>query len=123
VEFIRYDAAREVEHIQEMTIGIMPIEDSEWSRGKCSYKMLLYMACGIPVVVSPFGMNAEILAQGTVGLGARTGANWVEFFETQLENSALRELMGKEGRRVVLDHYSVDILAPRLAQTLTSVAA
>jgi len=123
VEFIRYDAAREVEHIQQMTIGIMPIEDSEWSRGKCSYKMLLYMACGIPVVVSPFGMNAEILAQGTVGLGARTGANWVECFETLLENSALRELMGKEGRRVVLDHYSVDILAPRLAQTLTSVAA
>jgi hypothetical protein len=47
----------------------------------------------------------------------------VECFETLLENSALRELMGKEGRRVVLDHYSVDILAPRLAQTLTSVAA
>jgi glycosyltransferase involved in cell wall biosynthesis len=123
VEFLRYDAASEVEHIQQMTIGIMPIEDSEWSRGKCSYKMLLYMACGIPVVVSPFGMNAEILAQGNVGLGARTGASWVECFETLLENSALRELMGKEGRRVVLDHYSVDILAPRLAQTLTSVAA
>jgi glycosyltransferase involved in cell wall biosynthesis len=123
VEFIRYDAAKEVEHIQQMTVGIMPIEDSEWSRGKCSYKMLLYMACGIPVVVSPFGMNAEILAQGNVGLGARTTANWVESFEILVENSDLRELMGREGRRVVLDHYSVDVLAPRLAQTLASVEA
>jgi len=123
VQFIPYDRDREVRDIQEMTIGIMPIENSELSRGKCSFKMLLYMACGIPVVVSPFGMNREVLAQGEVGLGASDTGQWVECLESLLDDASGRIRMGTAGRRVVREHYSVDVLAGRLAETLLAVAA
>jgi glycosyltransferase involved in cell wall biosynthesis len=123
LQFIPYDRDREVRDIQEMTIGIMPIEDSELSRGKCSFKMLLYMACRIPVVVSPFGMNREVLGQGEVGLGASDTDQWVECLESLLDDESERIRMGAEGRRVVLERYSVDVLAGRLAETLLAVAA
>ena len=122
VQFIQYDRENEVSQIQEMTVGIMPIDDSEWSRGKCSFKMLLYMACGIPVVVSPFGMNAEVLALGNVGVGA-TSHDWLEVLQALLDDKRLRFKMGLEGRRVILEHYSVEVLAPKLAKILTSAAS
>ena len=122
VQFIPYDREKEVSQIQDMTVGIMPIDDSEWSRGKCSFKMLLYMACGIPVVVSPFGMNAEVLALGNVGVGA-TGNDWLEAVQSLLDDERLRFKMGQDGRRVVLEHYSVEVLAPKLAEILSSAAS
>lgn len=122
VQFVRFSWEREVTDIQEMTIGIMPITDSVVSRGKCSFKMLLYMACGIPVVVSPFGMNGEVLEKGEVGLGAISHADWVECLNQLLSRADERERIGKNGRRVVLQHYSLDVLASRLAATLTSIA-
>ena len=123
VQFVRYDREREVQDIQEMTIGIMPIEDTDQSKGKCSFKMLLYMSCGIPVVVSPFGMNREVLTRGQAGLGASSTQEWVESLETLLDSSPLRAKMGADGRRIVLEHYSVDVLAGRLGETLLAVAA
>jgi glycosyltransferase involved in cell wall biosynthesis len=123
VEFVHFSWEREVADIQEMTIGIMPINDGVVSRGKCSFKMLLYMACGIPVVVSPFGMNGEVLQKGEVGLGAIGHDNWVECLNVLLNSASERERMGKNGRAVVLQHYSLDVLAAKLAETLTSSAA
>ena len=71
VEFVQWSEANELPDIQAMDIGIMPLEDSPWARGKCSFKMLQYMACGLPVVVSPVGMNAEVLAMEPVVLEPR----------------------------------------------------
>lgn len=122
VEFVRFTWEREVADIQEMTIGIMPISDSVVSRGKCSFKMLLYMACGVPVVVSPFGMNGEVLEKGEVGLGAISHEEWIECLNRLLSSADERERMGKNGRTVVLQHYSLDVLASQLAGTLTSMA-
>ncbi len=122
VEFVRFSWEREVNDIQEMTIGIMPITDSVVSRGKCSFKMLLYMACGLPVVVSPFGMNAEVLKKGEVGFGAVTHDDWVEHLDFLLGRDDECWRMGQNGRAAVLRNYSVDVLAPRLAATLRSVA-
>ena len=65
IEFIRWSPENEVKGIQGMSIGIMPLEDSAWARGKCSFKMFQYMACGIPVVVSPIGMNVKVLSMGS----------------------------------------------------------
>ncbi|HZQ68832.1 MAG TPA: glycosyltransferase family 4 protein [Terriglobales bacterium] len=123
LQFVPYSRDREVRDIQDMTIGIMPIEDSELSRGKCSFKMLLYMACGIPVVVSPFGMNREVLAWGQSGLGASHSDEWVECLESLLDDREARVRMGGVGRRIVVDHYSIEVLAPAFAQILQSVAA
>lgn len=122
VEFIRWTPQNEVRSIQEMTIGIMPLEDTEFTRGKCSYKMLLYMACALPVVVSPVGMNTEVLGQGSVGFGASCDSDWVDHLNALLRNPELRTRMGASGRQVVVQHYSVERLAPSLATTLLSVA-
>lgn len=67
--------------MQEMDVGLMPLDDSEWTRGKCSMKMLQYMSCGIPVVVSPVGMNQEVLQMGDVGIGANSNDAWREALE------------------------------------------
>ena len=122
LECLTYVREQEVRQIQGMTVGIMPLDDSVVSRGKCSFKMLLYMACGIPVVVSPFGMNVEVLQNGEVGFGARNSSEWVESLEMLLNNPDLAARLGKAGRAAVEQHYSVEVLAPRLAETLFAVA-
>lgn len=121
IEFIRWSPENEVQAIQGMTVGIMPLKDSLWERGKCSFKMLTYMACGVPVVVSPVGMNVEVLAQGNIGLGAQTDEEWVSALVFLLEDEVQRKKMGENGRQVVLNNYSIRILAPKLANTLVGV--
>ena len=115
VEYIPWSVENEVTTIQEMTVGIMPVDDSLWSRGKCSYKMLLYMACGVPVVVSPVGMNNEVLALGKVGFGPRSEQEWIDAISVLLDNPKNAARMGSTGRKTVEDHFSIDVLSPRLA--------
>src|SRR5208282_35082 len=122
VEFVPYARQEEAADIQGMTIGIMPLDDSVGSRGKCSFKMLQYMACGLPAVVSPVGMNAEVLRQGEVGFGARNLREWVDGLEMLLKDPDLCAGMGKAGRMVVEQNYSLEVLAPRLAKILFRVA-
>lgn len=117
-EFVKWSEQVEVASIQGMDIGVMPLEDSHWARGKCSFKMLQYMSCGVPVVVSPVGMNADVLALDEVGLGASSVAQWSEALLALVDGEALRARMGAAGRRVVQQSYSIDVLAPRLAQCL-----
>jgi glycosyltransferase involved in cell wall biosynthesis len=121
VEFIRWTPEIEVRSIQEMTIGIMPLESTDWARGKCSYKMLLYMACGVPVVASPVGMNAQVLAEDTVGVGATTQQGWAEALLFLLAQPDERQQMGKNGRLLVEQRYSVAVLAPLMASYLKGV--
>jgi glycosyltransferase involved in cell wall biosynthesis len=83
--------------------------------------MLQYMACGLPAVVSPVGMNAEVLRQGEVGLGARNLREWVDGLEILLRDPDLCARMGKTGRMVVEQDYSLEVLAPRLAKILFRV--
>jgi glycosyltransferase involved in cell wall biosynthesis len=118
VEYIPYSREREVADIQGMTIGIMPLDDSDASRGKCSFKMIQYMSCGVPVVVSRVGMNAEVLQKGESGFGADKPQDWVDALETLLVNPDLRARMGRTGRSVAELHYGVEVLAPQLAATL-----
>jgi glycosyltransferase involved in cell wall biosynthesis len=118
VQWIPWTRESEARTIQEMTIGIMPLDDSVFSRGKCSYKMLLYMACGLPVVVSPVGMNAEVLAKGSVGFGPAGEQDWVESLSELLRNPQLRRQMGAMGREVVINNFSVEALVPQLARVL-----
>jgi len=79
------------------------------------------MACELPVVVSPVGMNAEVLEKGSVGFGAASERDWVDHLEVLLRNPELGFQMGRVGREVVLKNYSVDALAPQLAKILWRV--
>ena len=120
VEFMPWSPENEVRTIQEMSVGLMPIDETPWSSGKCSYKMLLYMACGVPVVVSPFGMNAEVLAYDKVGFGARSESEWAEAITWLLDNPSRGKGMGMTGRKVIDDNYSLNVLTPRLGAYLMS---
>jgi glycosyltransferase involved in cell wall biosynthesis len=112
----------EVARIHSMDIGIMPLTDTPWSRGKCGYKLIQYMACGLPVIASPVGVNAEIVEHGVNGFLASTEAEWTEALRTLISDSALRARMGEEGRRKVERDYSLQVWGPRVAQMLRDVA-
>lgn len=118
IQFVKWSPEIEVGSLQDITMGLMPIDDSLWSRGKCSYKMLLYMACGIPVVVSPYGMNREVLSQSEVGYGAQSDDEWVDAMSALIDDSSLRMAFGKNARSVVLDNYSITSQLPRLVNFL-----
>lgn len=120
VQYTPWSVASEVAAIQSFSIGLMPLEDSPWARGKCSFKMLQYMACGLPVVVSPIGMNNDVLKLGDIGYGADTVSKWVDALVHLVEDEAARLRLGANGRQIALRAFSVAALAPRLAGLLSS---
>ena len=96
--------------------------DTPWTRGKCSFKMLTYMSCGVPAVVSPWGMNREVLAHGQGAMGVPNDAHWAEILISLLTSPNRIVTMGEAGRATVLRHYSVDVLAVKLAEVLRAAA-
>lgn len=123
VDWVPWSADAEVPFLQSLDVGLMPLADTEWARGKCAYKMLMYMSCGVPAVVSPVGMNREVLAQGPVGHGATSAHEVAAAISVLLDDAAGRAAMGRAGRQLVVDRYSVAVVAPRLAAILSEAAA
>jgi glycosyltransferase involved in cell wall biosynthesis len=104
-----------------MSIGLMPLAATDWCNGKCSYKMLCYMAAGLPVVVTAAGMNREVLALGEVGLSAGTEQEWVDALTALLGDPDLRRKMGAAGRAVVEERFSLQRLAQQYAAAFYSL--
>lgn len=123
VEAVPWSEEREAAEIGRCDIGIMPLPDTEWARGKCGLKCLQYMACGLPVVSSPWGSARSIITHGVHGFLARTEDEWIEHLTTLLRDADLRERFGRAGRRRVEDAFSLDRWAPRMAEILRRVAA
>ena len=117
-----WSEAEEVSMIQQMDIGIMPLPDTPWSRGKCGYKLIQYMACGLPVIASPVGVNSEIVEHGVNGFLASTDAEWRDALNALLKDADLRRRMGAAGRRKVEAQYSLQVWGPRVANMLKDVA-
>ncbi len=120
-EFVPWSMQNEISLVQQMNVGLMPLEDYELGRGKCGFKMLTYMACGLPVMVTPVGVNSEILQRGNVGFAARTPDEWFAGLVRLHDDRALGATMGVAGRRVVEEHYSVAANAGLLADIFRSV--
>lgn len=118
VLFIRWSREIEVEAIQSMDIGIMPLSDSEWEKGKCSYKMLQYMACGMAVIVSPVGMNHDVLQLGDLGFAAKSSADWRDCLGELIVNHDKRKKMGREGRKVIEQYFDVKQVALKLSHAI-----
>ncbi len=118
LDWVPWSPAAEVPFLQSLDVGLMPLEDGEWARGKCAYKMLLYLACGVPVVVSPVGMNREVLDRAPVGDAAGDARAAAAAIIGQLEDPARRRELGANGRHVVQAWYSLEVLAPQLAAAL-----
>ena len=108
----------EVQEISGFDVGIMPLPDSPWERGKCGHKLIKYMACSLPVVASPVGVNGTIVEHGTNGFLARTTDDWIRALTTLREDPALRIKMGRAGRLKVERMYNTSVTAPRLAALL-----
>lgn len=118
VECRAWSEADEADQIREFDIGIMPLVDSPWERGKCGYKLIQYMACGIPVIASPVGVNRTIVEDGVNGFLAASPEEWGDALRTLGGDAARRSAMGARGRQAVEQRYSLQVAAPRLAQYL-----
>lgn len=113
----------EVARLHDMDIGLMPLTDTLWARGKCGYKLIQYMACGLPVIASPVGVNVDIVEDGVNGFLATTPAEWAQALHRLIADPDLRAKMGQAGRQKVERHYSLQSWGPRVAQMLQQVAA
>jgi glycosyltransferase involved in cell wall biosynthesis len=114
--------ATEIERIGEFDIGIMPLQDTPWERGKCAYKLLQVMAAAKPVIASPVGANCQVVRHGVNGFLATTQEEWAEALRALAADPALRSRLGEEARRTVAEEYSVVTVGPRLASALTAAA-
>lgn len=122
IEFRPWSFQREVADLQDATIGVMPLEDTEWARGKCGLKLLQYLAVGVPSVASPVGVNRDIIADGENGFLAATEQDWYERLEALCREPQLRARMGQAGRRTVEERYSLTVWGPRLADVYRTLA-
>jgi glycosyltransferase involved in cell wall biosynthesis len=116
--FLPWTEAEEIALIQGMDIGIMPLPDEPWARGKCGYKLIQYMACGLPVIASPVGVNSAIVDHGENGFLASTPQEWAEAISVLAGDFELRQAMGAAGRRKIERAYSLAVHGPRLASML-----
>lgn len=122
LEVRAWSEKREAADIRDMDIGIMPLPDTPWMRGKCGYKLIQYMASGLPVIASPVGVNADIVEHGVNGFLASSAKEWHVALQTLVRNPDLRRLMGQAGREKVERSYCLDVQGPRVVDLLTGLA-
>ncbi len=102
-------------------VGITPMSDDPWTKGKCGLKVLQYMAAGLPVVSSPAGVNREIVKEGITGFLAENPDDWRKAIDKLFHDPALRDSMGKAGQQRVVDHFSVDATFRKMSECLNSL--
>jgi glycosyltransferase involved in cell wall biosynthesis len=119
--FCRWSAEEEVRHLNMLDVGLMPLQDSNWTRGKCSFKMLQYLAVGKPVIVSPVGMNKEVLGLGECGLAPPCVGDWYSALESMYHDRTLRNSLAQVGRTIVQNHFSTEVVAGQYARVFEEV--
>jgi glycosyltransferase involved in cell wall biosynthesis len=122
VEVIPWSEATETENIRGGTVGIMPLLDSPWERGKCGYKLIQYMACGLPVIGSAVGVNPMLVQSGENGFLVNTPADWIAALARLLHDPALCAEMGQTGRRRVEQTYCLQQTGSAVVRLLRAVA-
>ncbi len=117
-EFIKWSADSEIAQLSDFDIGIMPLPDDQWTRGKCGFKGLQYMALGIPAVMSPVGVNKEIIFHGENGFLPKTEKEWTKTLSLLIENKKRRLEVGSEGQKTVQTRFSVETNKTRYLQII-----
>jgi glycosyltransferase involved in cell wall biosynthesis len=123
VESIAWSSASEAEMLAAAHIGVMPLTDDAWSRGKCAFKLLQYMAAGLPCVASPIGANTEAVIDGVNGFHARSVDDWERSLQSLIESPGLRARFGANGRAHVESRYSMRRYQERYLEMLRRLAA
>jgi glycosyltransferase involved in cell wall biosynthesis len=108
IVFRQWSKETEISNLAEIDIGLMPLPDDEWTRGKGGFKALQYLAMEIPALLSPVGINTEIVQDGVHGFHCSTHDHWVSRLEELILDKKLRLKMGRSGREKVIKDYSVD---------------
>jgi glycosyltransferase involved in cell wall biosynthesis len=122
MDLIPWREENEVLDVQAMHIGIMPLPDELWARGKSGYKLIQYMACGLPVVASPVGVNTDIVTPGVNGFLPNDREEWRAALSVLIQDAGLRRRMGAAGRERAVAHYSLSAHAPRMIELIRQVA-
>lgn len=107
IDFVKWSIEDEIEQLQQIDIGIMPLPDDKWSKGKCGFKGLQYMGLSIPTVMSPVGVNKEIIKHEKNGFLASSENEWISVLSALIDNEQLRNNIGLEGRKTIVERYSV----------------
>jgi glycosyltransferase involved in cell wall biosynthesis len=110
--------ADEVSLFNTCDLGVYPLTDDDWSRGKCGFKAIQCMACGVPVVAAAVGVNREIIQSGVNSMLASTPQEWVDHLSLLLTDQDLRRRMAIAGRRTIEERYSLRVTAPQLTAVL-----
>ena len=103
----KWNLKTEIEDLQEIDIGIMPLPNNQWSQGKCGFKGLQYMALEIPTIMSPVGVNTSIIAHGVNGYLADTDEDWINKLSSLIESKEVRQKIGTRGRKTITEKYSI----------------
>jgi glycosyltransferase involved in cell wall biosynthesis len=114
IEALPWSADTEAAAVSECDVGVMPLFDTPWERGKCAYKLIQYMACGLPTVASAVGANNDVTVEGDTGYLVKTEDEWVDRLQRLLQDAALRQRLGQAGRLRVEQQYSLHVMAPRM---------
>jgi glycosyltransferase involved in cell wall biosynthesis len=122
LERVPWSPQSEIDALASADIGIMPLTDNEWTRGKCAFKLLQYMAAALPCVASPVGANRDVVAHESTGFLADTPDEWRGAFARLLESPQLRERMGASGLARVRQHYDVAVVSRRAAHLYAGLA-
>lgn len=122
VHYRQWEFAHEFEYLREPDIGLMPLTWSKRALGKCAFKALQFMAVGTPCVISPVGMNAEVVEDGVTGFLADSPDEWYDKLERLITDEALRERMGRAARQAVLQRYSHEANYPVFREVMERVA-
>ena len=112
----------EIDLFRNCDIGVYPLVDDAWAKGKCGFKAIEFMACGVPVVASAVGVNREIIEDGVNGFLATTDNEWVEKLGRLIAEPELRARLAAAGRRTIEERYSLHVNAPKLADVLSRAA-
>lgn len=120
IKSVKWSKDNEVKELREFDIGIMPLLDDEWSKGKCSMKGIQYMGIAIPTVMSAVGMNCEVIQNGENGFLANNDLEWLMYLSMLIEDSMLRKQIGGAGRKTVEEKYSVQIWKEKWLQLITT---
>jgi len=114
VKLIDWNAATEWEELSKFDIGVMPLFDTDWERGKCGFKALQYMTMGIPAVCSDVGEARYIVEDGVNGFLCKTEREWVNKLSLLVENKELRKELGDNGRKTVEEKYALETNTKKL---------
>lgn len=117
----RWALDTEIESLRSFDIGIMPLDDTLWARGKCGYKILQYMGVGVPAVASPVGINSEFIRQGETGFLASSSEDWHKALKALVAEHKMRQEFGLKGRCLVEQYYSQDYFSAQYLKVFREV--